>query len=68
MNIIKRRLQRIAEIIERRELDEMPFDHEFTTEYGKEFCHATGYEVLFENDPIWWNEYIDSEGCLHYGN
>ena len=45
----------------KRELETMPFDHEF----NNELCHATGYEVCI--DGIWWNEYEDSEGNLHYG-
>lgn len=60
--------------ITRRELDEMPFDKVFETKNGnEEFCHATGWEVNFE-DPAapdfwqwWYNEYKDSEGNLYYG-
>lgn len=52
--------------IERRyELAEMPYDKVFETENGREVCCATGYEVLI--DGQYWNEYIDSEGELHYG-
>lgn len=47
--------------MERRKLNEMPFDKVFD---GVN-CHATGYEV-FDNGE-WWNEYEDSEGGLHYG-
>lgn len=35
---------------------------------GDQLCHATGDEVLFDDDPVWWNEYIDSEENLYYGN
>ena len=52
--------------MERRELNEMAFDHPFQTEEGTEMCHSTGYEVLM--DDIWWNEYVDSSGNFHYGN
>lgn len=50
----------------RRELDSMPCDHRFwVSEDVEESCHATGYEVVFDDE--WWNEYIDSEGDFHYG-
>ena len=50
----------------RRELEIMPFDHEF----NGELCHATGEEVHFSGDPdyLWWNEYEDAAGNFHYGN
>lgn len=48
--------------VERKELDEMPFDKSF----DGEFCHATGYKVKDEYG-FWWNEYVDSEGILCYG-
>ena len=48
-------------IIRRRCLYKMPFD--------KHGNHATGYEVLFKDDDIWWLEYEDSEtGEYFYGN
>ena len=53
---------------DRRELDTMPFDKRFDTPNGDHLCHATGDEVLFDDDPVWWNEYIDSEGNLYSGN
>lgn len=43
-------------------LEVIPFDHVFDTENGEELCHATGYE----GDGM--NEYVDSNGNLHYGN
>ena len=46
-------------------LGEMPYDHTFVTERGEELCHSTGYLVMMDNE--WWNEYVDSEGDLHYG-
>lgn len=59
----------IEEEIGRRRLENMPFDHVFITRNGEELCHATGYEVLLNTDPnTWWNEYVDSEGMIHYGN
>ena len=50
----------------RRELEIMPFDHEF----NGELCHATGEEVHFSGDPdyLWWNEYEDAAGNFQYGN
>lgn len=47
-------------------LSEMPYAHEF----DGELCNAIGYCVYFikEYGSCWWNEYIDSEGNLHYGN
>lgn len=50
----------------RRELKEMPFDMLF----NGELCHATGYEVCFDNPDNpedWWYEFIDSDGNLYYG-
>lgn len=46
--------------------EEMPYDKAFDTENGTELCHATGFEMLI--DGVWWNEYVDSTGELHYGN
>lgn len=57
----------------RLELETMPYDKKFDTGNGEELCHATGFEVQFDNettplgDPCYWNEYMDSEGDLHYG-
>ena len=56
------------EIIERRTLDKQPFDHVFYIGKRQELCHSTGDEVRFSTYPDeWWNEYIDSDGNLHYG-
>lgn len=44
----------------------MPFDHTFEVNGREELCHATGMEMFLNG--VWWNEYIDSEGNLHYGN
>lgn len=59
---------------ERRSLDHMPFDKRFEVDSQghTELCHATGYEVCFEDDdPMdaanWWNEYEDHEGNVYYG-
>ena len=53
--------------VERRDLNEMPFDKEF----DGELCHATGEEVLLDlgngYPAEWWDEFEDSEGNLHYG-
>ena len=51
---------------ERRETESMAFDHVFYTENGEELCRATGYEELI--DGTWWEEFVDSEGNLYYGN
>jgi hypothetical protein len=48
--------------VEKRELEEMPFDMSF----GGELCHATGYEVKDEYG-FWWNEYIGSDNEFYYG-
>lgn len=54
----------MGKILERRELDEIPFDKRF----DNELCHATGYEVRLAWDTDnWWNEYVDRDGNLHYG-
>ena len=52
--------------IKYRELFEVPFDKVFETENGTEMCHATGMEIQDEHGE-WWNEYVDSNGDLHYG-
>lgn len=55
--------------IEREKLENMPYDMLFANSRGEwELCHSTGYMVKFENDPVFWKEFIDSEGHLHYGN
>lgn len=59
-------------VIEREELESMPYDKNFYVEGEDgierlENCHATGYEVILEGDNTWWNEYVDSNGDLHYG-
>ena len=51
---------------DRRRCEKMPFDHVFWVDGREELCHATGWQVLFE-DGIWWNEYIDSTGEYQYG-
>lgn len=52
----------------RKELKEMPSDHGFWLEDGNySLCHATGYQVIFEGEDEYWNEYIDSFGNFHYG-
>lgn len=50
---------------ERRVLENMPFDMAFDVDGGNELCHATGYEVF--DGVEWWNEYVDHDGCYHYG-
>lgn len=49
----------------REELEVMPFDKVFDVNGSEELCHATGYEVFYDNE--WWNEYIDSDGEIHLG-
>ena len=49
-----------------RELFEVPFDKVFDVEGNQEMCHATGMEIQDERGN-WWNEYVDSNGDLHYG-
>lgn len=49
-----------------RETETMPFDHAFEVNGNEELCHATGMEMFISG--IWWNEYVDSNGDLHYGN
>ena len=54
----------------RKKLNIIPFDKNFEVNGNEELCHATGFEVCFEDgeDPAdWWNEYIDSNGDFHYG-
>ena len=48
------------------ELSEMPFDKVFYVNGNEELCHATGRAVQFENDTVWYKEYVDSEGEYHY--
>ena len=54
-------------ITRRYEKETMPYDMTFETENGREYCHATGYEVTFEGDNTYWNEYVDRNGEYHYG-
>nr|DAH98395.1 MAG TPA: hypothetical protein [Caudoviricetes sp.] len=56
-------------IIEREELDHIPYDKMFTYEGNMTFCHATGYEALIEigAEKTWWNEYELPDGSLVYG-
>lgn len=54
--------------IDRRSLETMPFDKVFDFEDNEVLCHATGDEVLFEGDDIYWNEYCLPDGTLVYGN
>lgn len=52
---------------ERARLETMPFAMAFITENGnEELCNATGYEVK-DSDGMWYSEYEDSDGNLHYG-
>lgn len=48
--------------VERKQLEEMPFDKRF----DGELCHATGDTVKDEYGD-WWNEYLSSEGVYCYG-
>ena len=49
-----------------RELLDIPYDKVFVVDSNEELCHATGSEVLI--DGTWWNEFVDRNGDLHYGN
>lgn len=50
----------------RREENTIRFDHAFYVDGNEELCHHTGYEVFI--DGIWWGEFEDRNGDLHYGN
>lgn len=52
--------------IKYRELFEVPFDKVFDVDGNQEMCHATGMEIQ-DSHGEWWNEYVDSNGDLHYG-
>ena len=56
----------IPENYTRREEDTIRFDHAFYVDGHEELCHHTGYEVFI--DGIWWGEFEDRNGDLHYGN
>lgn len=46
---------------------ETRFDKAFVTDAGnEELCHFTGWLVQFEGDPMYYGEYEDSLGNLHY--
>ena len=47
--------RKMKRIIERQELDYIPFDRDF----GTGLIHATGDAVKFDDDPVWWIEYYD---------
>ena len=54
----------------RRELENMPFDKSFTVDGNEQLCHATGFEVCWDNpdNPAdWWEEFVDYNGEFHYG-
>lgn len=62
-------------VISRRIEDEkgnyvIPFDKTFEDRDGRQItCHATGYEVCWENPhkpENWWNEYISTEEDEYY--
>lgn len=43
------------------------YDRTFQNEEGNiELCHHTGNEVFLMG--VWWFEFVDSLGGLHYGN
>lgn len=48
--------------VERKQLEEMPFDKNF----DGELCHATGDAVKDEYGK-WWNEYTTQDGEYCYG-
>lgn len=55
-------------VVIERELETMPFDKAFELSDGNyELCHSTGKEVDVYGDGEFWNEYVDSNGDLHYG-
>lgn len=53
--------------IDRRTMEEMPFDKAFDFEGNSVLCHATGDEVMFEGDDTYWNEYLLPDGTTVYG-
>ena len=57
----------IFKAIDRKLLEEMPFDKVFDFEDNEVLCHATGYEVRFEGDDTYWNEYLLPDGTPVYG-
>ena len=64
-------MEEIMKKIERRQLENMPFDRMFELASGQQtLAHCTGYEVCF-GDPSnladWWNEYQTPEGEICYG-
>ena len=61
------REEKKMKITGRYEKETMPYDMAFEIENGRECCHATGYEVTFEGDNTYWNEYVDRYGEYHYG-
>ena len=53
-------MRHVAEV---RELDTMPMDKDF----GNGLIHATGYQVRFEGESEWWDEFQDDDGDFYYG-
>jgi len=48
------------------EIERMPMDKAFIVDGNEQLCHATGIMVDFHDGSGSWNEYIDSNGDLHY--
>ena len=54
-----------------RHLNKIPYDMTFyIDDINKATCHATGRQINDVHPKSWgdwWNEYVDSNGKLHYG-
>lgn len=60
----------MMKVLKRRALEAMPFDKTFEVDGRQVSCHATGFEVMFDDDdvPGWWNEFYNPEtDDMEYG-
>lgn len=52
--------------MKRRESDHITYDRSFYVNGHEELCHHTGYEVYDENCKMWFYEFVDHNGEMHY--
>lgn len=52
--------------MKRRESDSIAYDRAFTVDGNEELCHHTGYEVYDEDLKMWFYEFEDHNGEMHY--
>ena len=63
----KKKKENAMKVLKREPSERIYSDHSFMVDGNETLCHHTGYEVLMD-DGIWWLEYEDPNGDIHYGN